>query len=130
MGALLAILVIILLIIVANSADRQEEKNKKSAPDNRTLQTPCVPFVHSHFQNTTPGIDYLTYLPPQRETYPGITNLRKFNDFNHYVVDHFEQEDVPPLRMMQRTNLYFPTINVVENEKRKEKVSNFPKYFE
>ena len=130
MGALLAILVIILLIIIVYSEERKEAKNKKPSPDKRPLQTPFVPSGDSYFQNTTPGIDYLTYLPTQKETYPEINNLREFNKFNHHVVNPFEQKDVDLLMMMHRTNLYSPTINVVENEKRKEEVSNFPKYFE
>ena len=169
---MVAILVImIILVIILNSEDGKKAKNKKSPPGKRTVPIPAVPSVHNHFQNTATGIDYLTQLPFQREIYLAINNQRKFNNFNHNVVDHFEQEDVPPLVMMprtnlysptnsqrmnnlnndfdnylvrpfgedvhnnflrdtQRTNLYFPTINVVENEKKKEKASNYPRYSE
>ena len=169
MVALLVIMIV--LVIILNSEDGKKAKKKKPSPGKRTVQTPLVPSAHSHFLNTTPGKDYMTYLPPQREIYPAINNLREFNNFNHNVVNHFEQEDVPPLVMMprtnlysptnsqrmnnlnndfdnylerpfggdvhnnflrdtQRTNFYFPTINVVENEKRKEKASNYPRYSE
>ena len=128
MVALLVIMIV--LVIILNSEDGKKAKKKKPSPGKRTVQTPFVPFAHSHFQNTSTGKDYLTPLSTQRETYPAINNLREFNKFNHHVVNPFEQKDVDLLMMMHRTKLYSPTINVVENEKRKEKVSNFPKYFE
>ena len=169
MVALLVIMII--LVIILNSEDGKKAKNKKPSPGKRTVQTPFVPSAPSHFLNTTTGMEHLTPLSTLRKIYPAINNLGEFNNFNHNVINQFEQEDVPPLMMMprtnlysptnsqrmnnlnndfdnylvrpfgedvhnnflrdtQRTNLYFPTINVVENEKRKEKTSNFPKYVE
>ena len=80
MVALLVIMII--LVIILNSEDGKKAKKKKPSLGKRTVQTPFVPSAHSHFQNTT-GIDYLTDLPTQREIYPAINNLRKFNNLNY-----------------------------------------------
>ena len=168
---MIAILVImIILVIILNSEDGKKAKNKKPPPSKRTVPIPALPSVHNHFQNTTTGMEHLIPLSTLRKIYPAINNLGEFNNFNHNVINHFEQEDVPPLMMMpitnlysptnsqrmnnlnndfdnylvrpfgedvhnnflrdtQRTNLYFPTINVVENEKKKRRGIQFSEIF-
>ena len=118
---MIALLVImIILVIILNSEDGKKAKKKKQSPGKRTVQTPFVPSAHNHFLNTTTEMEHLTPLSTPRKIYPEIGNLGRFNNFNHNVVNHFEQEDVPPLMMMSRTNLYSPTnsqrINNLNND--------------